>query len=181
MRYFGTLLAALTLAGCAADPAAPNDLLPDSANAPWQTDRSVYTLTYEPGMYSTRVQAQYTNKTNATVYLHRACGYGNEPSRYLMRADDREESVWLGSQVCISAEPRAPIPVGAGETYSQELTLYSSESPGANPPISMATRTGAFRIVFEVQSTDRVGGWTAVDLLPESERVSNVFTVLAPQ
>lgn len=180
MRYIGMIVSAIVLAGCA-DPAAPNDLLPDSANAPWQTDRAVYTLAYQPGMYSTKVLAQYTNKTGATVYLHRACGYGNDPSAYLMRADEREESVWLGGSVCITAPQRAPIAVAPGETFSRELTLYSSESPNANPPIGMNTRTGLFRMIFEVQSTDRTGGWQAVDLLPERERVSNVFTVLPPR
>ncbi len=181
MRYIGMVVAAFALAGCAADPAAPVDLLPDSANSPWQTDRSVYTLDHQPGMYSIKVLAQYANKSASTVYLHRACGYGEDPSAYLMRADDREESVWLGGSVCISAPQRAPIAVGPGETFSRELTLYSSESPNASPPIGMETRTGAFRLVFEVQSTDRSGGWSAVDLLPESERVSNTFTVLPPQ
>ncbi len=181
MRYIRLMVAALVLGGCAADPAAPTDLLPDSANAPWQTDRSVYTLAYQPGVYSIKVLAQYANKSSATVYLHRACGYGEEPSTYLMRADEREESVWLGGSVCITAPQRAPIAVGPGETFSRELTLYSSESPHANPPIGMNTRTGLFRMVFEVQSTNRTDGWQAVDLLPVSARVSNAFTVLPPQ
>jgi len=181
MRSIGTMAAVLVLVGCTADSAAPNDVLPDAADAPWQTDQRVYTLSYQPGLFSVTVRAEYTNKTATAVYLHRVCGYGNEPSHYLIRADDREARVWLGVQSCITGQPRPPIPIGVGETYSQDFTLYSTESPGANPPITMATRTGRFRLIFEVQSTDRVGGWQGVDLLPESERVSNTFAVVPPQ
>lgn len=60
------------------------------------------------------------------------------------------------------------------------MELWSSESPHAHPPITMEMRTGEFMLVYAVQLTNAVDGWSAVDSLPPERTTSNRFVVLPP-
>lgn len=170
----GLLGAGLLLAGC------ESPLRPDPPDVWIHTDRDAYRLTFDPGIYRLELTARYTNRSSGTVWLHRACGFGDHPSRSPVRADGSDTPIWLTSGVCTTRPLRAPIPVGAGETYVDHVMLVSSVSPNAQPPITMAMRTGTFRLVYAIQSSDSVAGWHPVDLVPEDERVSNTFEVLPP-
>lgn len=177
LRYVAVLGAAVAGAACAADLS----LGPADGDRPIRTDAAEYELRYQPGMYTLHMRAEYTNRTGKTVYLHRQCGYSDRPHRHLVRADTDSAPIWLGAGFCITQPLRAPIPVAPGETYADEFQMWSTESPNAQPPITMAQRTGTFRLVYHVQRTDRVEGWEGVDLLPLEQRVSNVFQVKPPQ
>lgn len=170
------LAAVLTSTGCTVDPfgtRAPTNLASDAI----RTDAAVYALKYQPGIYTVRIRAEYTNRTGSTVYLHRRCGYGDKPHRNLIRSGSDTTSIWLNEGVCITRPLRSPISVQPGDSYSDEFELVSTESPHAQPPITMAMRTGAFQLVYHVQRSNRVEGWGGVDLLPLAHRISNVFRV----
>lgn len=145
-----------------------------------QTDRAAYRLERAPGTYSLQITARVTNRGSRTVWLHRGCGAADHPARRLVRADQSDTEMRLGEEVCTTSPLRAPIPLRAGETYVDTTRLLSFESPNANPPITMAMRTGAFRLVYAVQSSNQVRGWDPVDLVPLEQRVSNAFVVSSP-
>ena len=145
-----------------------------------RTDLTTYKLQYTPGLFWVEMSVTYTNFSSRAVYLHRTCGYGGEPQRELQRIDDSGSPIWLGVNVCITQPLRLPIEVLAGSTYIDEFTLHSTESPNANPPITMDQRTGTFRLEYFIQSENRVEGWSAVSLLPLHQRLSNSFRVLPP-
>lgn len=147
---------------------------------PIESEADEYRLEHQPGLYSVRLRVTVTNPLDRTVYLHRQCGYGDHPSRYLVRAGLDDTRIWLDSGVCITAPLRAPIPLGPGESYLDDVVLRSTESPQANPPITMAMRTGTFRLVYGVQLTDRVEGWHPVSPLPTDRTMSNAFTIASP-
>lgn len=144
------------------------------------TDRTSYELDFVPGLYHLSLTARYTNRSSQTVWLHRGCGYADHPSRRLVRADESDTEIWLHSGVCITRPLRDPIPVGAGEMFVDQVELVSSVSPHAQPPITMEMRTGTFRLVYAVQSSNEVEGWEPVDLVPLEERMSNAFVVRGP-
>lgn len=173
------LLAMLASSACVMDPSLPSARADSDPSI--RTDAPVYALQYQPGIYTVRIRAEYTNRTGRTVYLHRHCGYGDRPHRHLVRADADVTPIWLNEGACISLPLRLPIPVRAGETYGDEFELVSTESPHAQPPITMGQRTGVFQLVYDVQRTNRVDGWGGVDLLPLEQRVSNAFRVEPPQ
>ena len=146
-----------------------------------RTDRTEYRLRHASGMYSVRLRVHVTNPLDRTVYLHRECGYGESPSRRLLRADGDTTSIRLDSGVCITRPLREPIPLRGGETYVDEVELSSPESPHASPPITLEMRTGEFVLVYAIQPTDAIGGWGSVDPLPPERTTSNPFVVLAPE
>ncbi len=144
------------------------------------TDRTTYRLQYQPGIYSVEMTVTYTNRRSQPVYFHRTCGYGHEPHRELRRADDSTTPIWLGLGVCITQPLRLPIEVPVGASYEDQFVLVSTESPNANPPITMDQRTGTFRLEYFIQTENRVEGWSAVALVPLKERLSNRFRVVPP-
>jgi hypothetical protein len=145
-----------------------------------QTDSTTYHLKYLPGIYWIDVKVTYTNRYFRPVYLHRACGFGDEPHRELRRTEDVTTRVVLGGPVCITRPLRPPIEVAAWATYEDHFELVSPESPFASPPITMDQRTGTFRLEYFIQSENRVEGWSAVTLVPVEQRLSNSFRVLPP-
>lgn len=87
---------------------------------------------------------------------------------------------WFDLGFCISRPLRPPITLVPRETCEDQFELSSTESPHANPPITMDERTSEFRLTYGVQKTDTVGGSGAVSTPPEEERHSNAFTVKPP-
>lgn len=146
-----------------------------------QTDSTEYRLRHEGGIYSVTLSVGVTNPLDRTVFLHRYCGYGDNPSSELVRTDGDTTRIWLSSGLCTSQPSREPIPLHSGETYVDQLELISTESPNANPPITMEMRTGRFVLVYHVQLTNAVEGWAPVDPLPPARTTSNPFVVLPPE
>lgn len=145
-----------------------------------QTDSTDYRLRYQGGLYSVSLEVRVTNPLDRTVFLHRECGYGDRPSRWLLRTDGDTTSVRLGRSACITQPLRPPIPLHSGETYVDQVELLSAESPNANPPITMEMRTGSFVLVYDVQLTYAVEGWRPPDPLPPARTTSNPFVVRVP-
>jgi hypothetical protein len=178
-RWSLPLLTGMTAVLCAAACAGPSLLEVADEDVELRTDRASYTLEYTTGMYWLDLTVTYVNRRPVAVYFHRECGSGNEPHRVVRRVDDSGVDAELGQVVCITQELRPPIEVGPGETYVDRVMLHSLLSPGANPPITMAERTGTFRLEYFIQGDGRVDGWEPVALLPEARRVSNSFRVTA--
>lgn len=145
-----------------------------------QTDSAQYRLRHEPGVYTLTLRVLVTNPLDRTVFLHRECGYGEDPSRYLVRADGDSTRVRLLRGVCVTQPMRRPIRLESGETYVDQVVLHSTESPSADPPITMDMRTGTFVLVYDIQLTNAVGGWEPADPLPAERTMSNPFVVVAP-
>jgi hypothetical protein len=181
MRYAGRGLVVMVAAAALAcgDGAGPGDEGREVDLTPLQTDRTDYFLSYTPdmGIYWLDMTVTFTNRGSGWLYLHRTCGHGDAPQRVVRRVDDSGARTWLGDVTCITAVLRLPIPVGPGETFVDRFTLYSTESPNANPPITMDQRTGTFRLEYFIQTENRVEGWAAVALVPEARRVTNAFRV----
>jgi len=165
---------------CAAACAGPGLLEVADDDVDLRTDRATYALQYTAGMYWIDMTVTYVNRRPTAVYFHRMCGSGDAPHRRVWRVDDSGVDVELGQVVCITQQLRPPIEVGPGATYVDRVMLHSMLSPGANPPITMAERTGTFRLEYLIQTESRVEGWEAVALVPEAGRVSNSFQVTAP-
>lgn len=150
-----------------------------TVNLSISTDSTTYELQRTPGIYSVSLTVDITNEGHSTVFLHRACGYGDQPGYTLTRVKG-DERIWLGNLICITKPLRQPIPLEPGETYTHLLEMESTVSPNAVPPKTMDMRTGEFLLEYHVQRTDRVEGWAPVDLADEPKRWSNTFTVLPP-
>jgi hypothetical protein len=153
---------------------------PTGDGAPIRTNSTVYHLSHQYALFTVRMRTYYTNDHDTPVYLHRACGYGDQPYKVLVRADGSERPIDLGRGVCITQPLRLPIEVAPGATFIDEFELSSTESPNAVPPITMDMRTGVFRLEYFIQRTNRVDGWWPVDLIPLDQRISNVFRVDPP-
>jgi hypothetical protein len=174
------LFAAVTAVLCASACEGPTALEVADDEALLRTDRTAYVLEYEPELFWVDLTVTYRNPRSRPVYFHRRCGYGDEPHRQLIRSDSSGADIKLGGSGCTTGTLKPPIEVGPGETFVDEVRLYSTLSPGANPPITMDQRTGTFRLVYFIQTDNRVEGWEAVALLPEGQRVSNSFQVTPP-
>jgi hypothetical protein len=146
-----------------------------------RTDASAYPLAPRPGYYDVVLRVELTNTGRRTVYLHRSCGYEDGPSRRMERVDGDGSRLRLDANVCTTAPLRPAIPLSRGQTYLDEVRLVSREDANASPPVTLAMRTGTFRLRYDVQRTSRVEGWAAVDLLPDAARHSNPFRIEAPQ
>ena len=171
VRILCAFMVGFATSACLTDPELTVDV---------STDATEYRLEGVPGGYMLRMDVTVTNLSRQTLFLHRQCGFGDEPARTLRREEGDATPVRLGVLGCASGSIREPISLPPGEEFLHQLRLYSSESPNAVPPETMEHRTGRFRIVYFVQRTSRVEGWTAVDALPEESTRSGVFEVLPP-
>lgn len=134
-----------------------------------RTDEAEYVLQEEAGRYSVSVGVHLKNTLKETVYLHRECGTGDNPSVGIERTDSDATAIRVDKAVCTSTPRRNPIPLPPEGTYRDSVRLVSSK------PAS-----GRFRLIYGVQRTDRVEGWGPVDLMEPGGTRSNRFTIRSP-
>ena len=142
-----------------------------------ETDSTQYHLRQDGAFYTLTMEVRVTNPFDRTVYLHRKCGYYEFPARYPVRADDDTTAVWLDDVGCITAEMLRPIPLPAGDTYVDRVEFLSVDQPST----TMAMRTGTMALVYAIQPTRAIGGWSAGDPFPFEHTTSNSFVVLPPE
>ena len=150
-----------------------------------ETSRTEYELQGDPNpgwryVLSVEMDVAITNPTDRTVYLHRACGFGDAPTRLLVRVGDDTTRNPLGDIICITRPPRAPIPVGPGATYADHVVLSVIDSPNSSHTYTVEELTGTFQFVYQIQPSDRVDGWSPVNPFSSDRTTSNTFTFTAP-
>jgi hypothetical protein len=160
---------------CSAPAVGPEDfVLPPGAPPPVVTDAVVYTLVREPGGYGATALATYTNTTGLPVYYQR-CTRESPGAMYGLRRtgdDSTARSFVLAMWACIGGVPTGRIPPGG--SLSARVSLGSTDSPHAQPPIAHEERVGQFRIEFALcaQPADDSDDCKA---LPQAARESNAF------
>ena len=160
---------------CSAPAVGPEDfVLPPGAPPPVVTDAVVYTLAHEPGGYTATALATYTNTTGRPVYYQR-CTRESQGAMYGLRRtgeDSTARSFVLAVWACVGGVPTGRIPPGG--SLSARVSLGSTDSPRAQPPIAPDERVGRFRIEFALcaQPADDSDDCEA---LPQAARESNAF------
>lgn len=160
-------------AACAEEPEA---FSPSYDGSPIETDALEYQLTYWPdddfGLYDAEAIATYVNLSDAPVYFERCYPEDAVPIHGLVRAppdDGRSVVGWAWG--CVGGV--APGVLESGESLVVPVWLGSTESPDAEPPITMEMRTGLFRIEFRLISSEGAP-------LPDEQRRSNTFVISPP-
>jgi hypothetical protein len=147
-------------------------------NSPVQTDSLIYTLEYRSGIYEAEAIARYVNRTAGPVYFDRCMPHDQKPMYGLVPVEARQKRPVLGmAWACVGGV--LPGSVAPGDSILIPVWLVSADSPYSDPPITMADRTGCFRIHLRLvrspgKDSDRS------ELLPEEQRRSNIFCVRSP-
>ena len=173
VRLFG-----ITLAGgfaCGGSNVAPEDfVLPPGAPPAVRTDAGVYVLARVDGGYEAEALATYTNTTSRIVYYQRCTREYPGPIYGLRRTGpDSTARTFLGTVwACVGGVPTGRVLPDA--TLSARVSLGSTDSPSAQPPITPGERVGRFRIEFSLcaQYADDSDDCVA---LPQAARESNAF------
>jgi hypothetical protein len=172
------LLFTVPLAGvlaCSAPAVGPEDfVLPPGAPPPVVTDAVVYTLVHEAGGYAATALATYTNATGRPVYYQR-CTRESSAAMYDLRRtgeDSTARSFVLAVWACVGGVPTGRIPPGG--RLSARVSLGSTDSPHAQPPIAPEERVGRFRIEFALCAQPAHGS-DECEALPQAARESNAF------
>jgi hypothetical protein len=148
-------------------------------NSPVETDSLIYTLRYRPNIYEAEAVARYVNRTGKPVYFARCTPEHQTPRYSLVPVEPRQRHPVLGlASACIGGVPTGV--VAPGDSLLVRVWLGSMQSPYANPPITMADRTGCFRILLRLYRSPSEGSDFA-EPLPEEQRRSNGFCVRSPR
>jgi hypothetical protein len=180
MRFVVCALVILALVGCAVSEGSLRARGAGSGVAV-STDRQQYRLAYEPGMYSLDLSATILNLSADTVYVRaRECGPLGVPMANIFPTDRVPSQIHLEEPICQMPEARDFISLPPNDSLQHEIRLFSSESPYAEPPITMAMRTGSFQVQYFIYVADADDG-ARTRLLPQTERTSNRFTIRPPR
>jgi hypothetical protein len=177
MQHYPRLIGLALAAGlaCSATDVDPNDFaLAPGAPPPVVTDAAAYTLTKVPGGYDAEAVAIYTNTSGRTVFYKRCTRESTGPLYWVRRTgvDSAAPSVVGGVWACVGGVPTGR--VGPGGTLSARVSLGSTDSPQAQPPVKPADRVGQFRIEFALCAAFAEDSDTCVPLPAEAEE-SNLF------
>ena len=171
-------LSAISLTGvlaCGAPDVGPDDfVLPPGAPPPVVTDAAVYTLVREDGGYAAEALATYTNTTGRPVYYKRCTRESKGPMYGLRRtgADSTARSFVGGVWACVGGVPTDRVLPGG--SLSARVSLGSTDSPLAQPPITPQQRVGRFRIDFAL-CAQHADDSDDCEALPHVARESNAF------
>lgn len=160
-------------------PPAKEPTPPARDDSPVQTDSLVYTLRSRPSVYEAEAVAHYVNRTGRPVYFAQCIGREPLARHSIVPVEPRQRRPVLGVVwACAGGNP--PGVVAPGDSLLVRVWLGSMESPHANPPITMADRTGCFRILLHLSHSPSEDS-DALELLPEEQRRSNIFCVHPPR
>ena len=178
-RYLVTLIAiplGFALA-CSGSNLGPEDfVVPPGSPPPIVTDAAVYVLEDQDGGYAAEALATYTNSTGRPVYYQRCTPDITGPIHWLRRTGaDSTARVFAGDVwACVGGVPTGRIL--PGESLSARVSLGSTDSPLAQPPIASGERVGQFRIEFAL-CAQPANDSDACQALPQAARESNPFEV----
>jgi len=138
------------------------------------TDAAVYTLAREDGGYAATALATYTNSTGRPVYYRRCTRESTGPMYGLRRTgeDSTARSFVLAVWACVGGVPTGRVLPGG--SLSARVSLGSTDSPQAQPPITPEERVGQFRIEFAL-CAQHADDSDDCEALPQSARESNAF------
>jgi hypothetical protein len=171
-------LIVIPLAGtlaCGGSTVGPEDFtVPPGAAPPVVTDAAVYTLEHQDGGYVAEAVATYTNSTGRLVYYQRCTPEDTGPINWLRRTgEDSTARVSVGGAwACVGGVPTGQ--VLPGESLSARVSLGSTDSPQARPPITPEERVGRFRIEFALCAR-HADDSDNCEALPQAARESNAF------
>ncbi len=171
-------LISLALAGtlaCSAPNLDPGDfVLSPGALPAVTTDAGIYTLARVEGGYEAEALATYTNTTGRPVYYQRCLPESAGPMYGVRRTgpDSTAPSFVASVWACVGGVPTGRVLPGG--TLSARLSLGSTDSPQAQPPITHEQRVGRFRIEFAL-CTQHADDSDACEPLPQAARESNAF------
>jgi hypothetical protein len=157
-------------------------IAPTGLEHPLQTDRLVYTLSGgDVGGWETTLIVRYENRRGATVYLP-GCVPGPVRPQYgfVRPAPNMSRIIFSLAWACVGGVPALAIPDGGARVDT--VHFVSLFSPAASPPDTPEGRVGLMRVSYELYSGVTESGeadWRT--LLPESERLSNVFEIRYPE
>lgn len=177
MRAYVALVI-IPLAGtlaCGATDVGPEDFVPPPGTpSPVVTNATFYTLEREDGGYAAEALATYTNSTGRPVYYQRCTRESTGPVYFLRRtgADSAAGSFVGGAWACVGGVPTGR--VLPGRTLSARVSLGSTDSPQAQPPITPEERVGRFRIEFAL-CAEHADDSDDCEALPQVARESNAF------
>jgi hypothetical protein len=160
---------------CGAPAVGPEDFaLPPGAPPPVVTDATIYTLAREDGGYAATALATYTNSTGRPVYYRRCTRESTGPLYGIRRTgeDSTARSFVLAVWACVGGVPTGRILPGG--TLSARVSLGSTDSPQAQPPITPEQRVGHFRIEFALCAR-HADDSDDCEALPQAARESNAF------
>jgi hypothetical protein len=160
---------------CSAPGLGPGDFVPStSALPPVTTDAGTYTLARIDGGYEAEALATYTNTTGRPVYYQRCLPESAGPMYGLRRTgpDSTADSFVGGAWACVGGVPTGRVLPGA--TLSVRVSLGSTDSPQAQPPITPEQRVGRFRIELAL-CTQHADDSDDCEPLPQAARESNAF------
>jgi hypothetical protein len=140
------------------------------------TDANVYTLRRTEGGYAAEAVATYTNTTGHTVFYQRCLPESTGPIYGLRRTGTDSTAPAVVGEVwaCVGGVPAGR--VRPGGTLTARVSLGSTDSPQAKPPITPAQRIGLFRIEFAL-CTEHAGDSEGCAALPQASRESSAFEV----
>jgi hypothetical protein len=162
---------------CSGPAVGPQDFsLPLGAFPPVVTDADVYRLTRVDGGYAAEALATYTNTTDHAVYFQRCMPNLDGPMYGLRRtgSDSTAPSFVGDAWACVGGVPAGRVLPGA--SISARVSLGSTDSPLAQPPIAAAERVGRFRIEFAL-CVAHVADSDDCQPLPQAARESNAFEI----
>ncbi len=175
------------LAGCAAAeplgvlPGDPNGpaLAPARDGSPIRTDSLVYTLRRNHGTYDAYALAVYVNRSRKPVAYARCMPEDGGPMFDIVRAEPDTARAFVGGVwACVGGVPTGK--VAPGDSLIVPVRLGSTDSPAADPPITIAQRIGLFRITFALCARPSADS-DACKQLPIEQRRSNVFRIAPPR
>jgi hypothetical protein len=142
------------------------------------TDSAAYTLRKVAGGYDAVAHAVYVNRTGGPVYYARCDPRSTGPMYGLRRVvPDTGFSFVGGAWACVGGVPTGML--SAGDSITVDVWLGSTDSPAAQPPITMGQRIGRFKILLEL--CDRpLADSDDCKLVGEDARSSNEFDLKPP-
>jgi hypothetical protein len=158
--------------------AAAEPPVPPRDDSPVQTDSLEYTLQHRPSIFDAQAVARYVNRTGQPVHFARCRSEDPLPLYEIRREGPGERTSIIGfARGCVGAVPTGV--VAPGDSLVVPVWLGSAESPYANPPVTMAHRTGCFRILLALVEAPAADS-DFVRMLPDERRRSNVFCIRPP-
>lgn len=119
-----------------------------------------------------RIVATYTNPTDQLVYLGRC---GTRPPSFIIEKQQANQWVRAYEPACEMILIPEPVVLGAGESRTDTLLLYTHRERNRIPRFEVDQLSGDYRIVYDVYRTWTPEASTPGEPLPSPDRTSNVF------
>lgn len=145
-----------------------------------RTDAPAYAWAHTPGVYESRVIVRTRALGRDTLFLA-GCAIGEPPANpVIRRAGGDAARVFIQLPLRNCGSPPMAITLVPGEVRQDTLTLYSSESPAASPPITAEARVGRFVLKYLVTARTLPDGRLDLSSILRDTGESNAFELRYP-